>query len=149
MKPVGMCRVISTGVGIVAVLTLAAGVAAAQTTLTPFTSTSEEVEFTRATRVGATVIAPGRYYVQHEWMEGRHYLVVRTPVTLPAAPAAATGALDANVLARVLCRVAPVSMVQAGTGLTTTLEPNGTATLTEVTINGERREHVLVSTLRP
>ena len=137
----------STAFAVVAVLALAAGVAAAQGTLTPFTSARDEIELTRDTRIGSTVLAPGLYQLQHQWIEGRHYLVVRTHATPTAAPSPGTTQVDGmgHEVARVPCRVVATRLGQAGAGagLTTTLEPDGTATLTEVTISGERRGHVL------
>lgn len=142
-----MRRITSTAFAVVAVLVLAAGVAAAQGTLIPFTSARDEVDLTRETRVGSTVLAPGRYQLQHQWSEGRHYLVVRTYATTSAAPSPGTTPVDGmgHGVARVPCRVVATRLGQAGAGawLTTTLEPDGTATLTEVTISGERRGHVL------
>lgn len=140
-----MRRIAGTGFVVIAVLVLTAGVAAAQGTLIPFTSARDEIELTRETRVGSTVLAPGRYQLQHQWIEGRHYLVVRAHATPTAAPSPGTKPVDGtgHEVARVPCRVVATKMGQAG-GLTTTLERDGTATLTEVTMSGERRGHVLV-----
>ena len=140
-----MRQITCTGLVVFAVLALAAGLASAQGMLLPLTE-GDEVELTRKTRVGAIVLQPGRYQLQHQWIEGRHYLVVRSNTTRPEESPQGTRPPDGtgDEVARVACRVVSGGMQQAGTGLTTTLEPDGTSTLTEVRIRGGRRGHVLV-----
>lgn len=132
-----------TALVVLAALTLAAGLASAVGAVA--IDEEDEIELTRQTHVGPTVLEPGRYRLQHEWIEGRHYLVVRSHTThqgpLQGTPHAET---TGHQIARIACRVVSTRMQQAGTGLATTVEPDGTSTLTEVRIRGERRVHVLV-----
>ncbi|HLG54293.1 MAG TPA: hypothetical protein VI485_03115 [Vicinamibacterales bacterium] len=140
-----MRRITVTGSILVAILALAAGSALAQGIAAIRVSEPDEIELTRETRVGSTMLERGRYQLQHQWIEGSHYLIVRAHPTDHGAAQEATGAnAVGNEVARVRCRVISTNLRQSGTGMTTRLEVDGSATLTEVRIRDERRGHLLV-----
>lgn len=140
-----MHRIIRIGLVVFAVLAFIAPLAFAQDTVA--IGKKGEVEFTRDTRVGSTVLKPGHYQFQHRMVDGQHYLVVRSQQTVKSRPggphyAGATG----EEVARVPCRVIPRDKKQAVTALHLLNEVDGTK-VTRIDIRGEKEGHII--TLEP
>ena len=129
---------------LVAVLTATPRSSPAQGIAAIKVSEPDEVEFSRDTRIGSALLTRGRYQLQHQWFEARHYLIVRASVPPSAQEPPQANTIGSEV-ARVRCRVVPRNDSPSGTGVSTTLEADGTTTLTEVSIHHERRAHVLVA----
>lgn len=134
------CGVVRLGLIGIAVLALTAARAFAENTA--LIGHRGEVQLAGDTRVGSALLTAGRYQVQHQWIAGRHYLVVRSHGT----PTGATDSQKAETsleVARVACRVVPTTR-RPGTGLFLTEGVDGISTLTRIGILDERRAHVLV-----
>jgi hypothetical protein len=106
-----------------------------------------DVEFTATTHVGSTTLKPGHYRFQHQIIDGQHYLVVRAQTTVPGTPGSPSshyaGATKDEV-ARVPCRVVSSDKKRPVTALYTRKEADGTLTVTQIDIQGEKGGHVVL-----
>lgn len=141
-----MYRIIRMGFVVFAVLALVAPLAFAQDTVA--LGKKGEVEFTRDTRVGSTLLKPGHYQFQHQSIDGQHFLVVRSQRTVQNRPAGrhyagATG----DEVARVACRLVAADKKQALTALYLVNEADGNTRVTRINIRGEKEGHII--TLEP
>jgi hypothetical protein len=97
------------------------------------------VEFVRPTHIGATLLQPGHYQVQHKIVEEQHYLVVRLEEV--GGDGLVRGA--SREVARVACRILTVETPPKLTELYWTKEADGTGTVTQIRIEGEGTGHVI------
>jgi hypothetical protein len=90
-----------------------------------------DMEFRSETRVGSTLLPPGRYQFQRESVDGEHDLVVRTP--------------SRNEVAHVPCRLEapPASGPIRETALHTKPDADGIERVTQIRIRGETEGHVV------
>jgi hypothetical protein len=97
------------------------------------------VEFIRPTHIGATLLQPGHYQVQHKIVDGEHYLVVRLQEMRRDGRV-----YDVNhEVARVACRILTVERSPQLTEFYWTKEADGTGTVTQIRIQGEGAGHVI------
>ncbi len=104
-----------------------------------------DVELTAETRLGAASLKPGHYQLQHQFIDGQHYLVVRAQSTIrrPDTGTHWAGATTDEV-ARVACRVVSIDKKQRETALVTSKDADGTPRVTQITIRGERGSHMVL-----
>ena len=141
-----MRRVITGLLSVAATMALAVSLAYAQGP--PALGKKADVEFTKPTHVGTAVLAPGHYRLQHQLLDGEHYLVVRAQETQhdPAwwgTYRHSAGATKGEV-ARVACRVTPKDEKQRATVMAVKRNADGSQTIVEIGIAGEAGVHVLL-----
>lgn len=143
-----MDRITCVGLTVAAVLTFVTPLAFAQDTVA--IGKKGEVQFSRETRIGSTLLKPGHYQFQHQSNDGQHYLVIRERQPFPSGGGThVVGGGGGRELAWVPCRV-----VSTGTGDRTRAtmlywkaDPDGVQRITRINIIGETESHVI--TLEP
>jgi hypothetical protein len=98
-----------------------------------------EIELVRPTRLGATLLQPGHYQVQHKIVEGQHYVIVRQLEVGRDGIVRDTG----REAARVPCRIVTLDAPPQSTELYWTKEADGTGTATQIRVRGEGAGHVI------
>ena len=99
-----------------------------------------EIELTQPTRLGTTQLQPGHYEVQHAFLEGQHYVVVREQVR----PTRRHGALiTGDEVARVPCLVVTLDKPARSSFAYRTKGADGKATITEIRIAEEPAGHII------
>jgi hypothetical protein len=138
-----MRRIILISSGLLAVLALAVPLAFAQEPVAM--GKRANVELSAETRVGSAILKPGHYQLQHQFIDGQHYLVVRaqSSVRRPDTGTHWAGATTGEV-ARVVCRVVSTDKKQRETALVTSTDADGTPRVTQIAIRGEHGSHVVV-----
>lgn len=136
-----MHRIIRTGFVAFAVLALIAPLAFAEDAVA--VGKKGTVEFTGETRVGSTVLKPGHYQLQHRLIDGQHYLVVRAQSTARVPGGSHYAGATGDEVARVPCRVVSTDKKQAATALHLSKNADGSQTLTQIKIRGEKGGHVV------
>ena len=101
-----------------------------------------DLELGRATHLGATLLQPGRYQVQHVTVDGQEYVVVRQQEKLNVGRHAQLYTTGAEV-ARVPCQIVPLDKPARRTEARWMKEADGTATVTEIRIMDESAGHVI------
>ena len=99
-----------------------------------------EIELVRSTHLGATLLPEGHYQVQHQMVEGKHYVIVRHQELGQDRVLRDTG----HEAARVPCRIVTIETAPEVTELYWTKNPDGTGTATQIRIQGEGVGHVVV-----
>ena len=142
-----MHRIIRIGLVAVAVLGLAAPLAFARGPVTA--GKKGDVELTRETRIGSTVVKPGHYRFQHQSIDGQHYLVVRAQSTEWRRGGTHYAGMTKDEVTRVPCRLAATATGRkiADTAIHTKTDADGVQTVTQIDIRGDTEGHVV--TLMP
>jgi hypothetical protein len=119
-----MRRIIMISSGLLAALALAVPLAFAQEAVA--VGKRADVELSAETRVGSASLKPGHYQLQHQFIDGQHYLVVRAQSTIrrPDTGTHWAGATTDEV-ARVACRVVSTDTKQRQTALYTSKDADG------------------------
>ena len=126
-------------------LFLVASLAAAQGTPIAI-GKNGDVELTKPARIGTTRLEPGFYRLQHQMQNDEHFLVVKARrKEWRGSRMEATG--SGTEVARVPCQVVPQDSKGKGTRLHVRAEADGSDTITQIWIRGERGGHVV--TLQP
>lgn len=100
-----------------------------------------EIELRQPTRIGATLLPPGHYEVQHAVVEGTHYVIVREQEQ----PTRRHGALvTGNEVARVACEVITLEKPARFSFAYWKRGEDGVATVTEVRVADEPAGHLVV-----
>ena len=108
-----------------------------------------EVELSTDVRFGPSMLTPGHYQLQHQSVDGQHFLVVRPRTTVRTSPRTHYGGATGDEIARVPCRVVPTPAGKKTweTALYTKLDADGVRSFTRVDVRGETEGHVV--TLEP
>ena len=106
-----------------------------------------EVEFTTETHVGSALLKPGHYQFQHHLIDTQHYLIVRSQATSSLRGGQHYAGATGEEIARVPCRLLSSDKKQRDTALYWRQNADGTRTVTQINIRGEKDGHVI--TLEP
>lgn len=101
-----------------------------------------EVEFHGVTRVGTATLQPGLYRFQHKLVDGQHVVVVESRGAMGHGGQHA-GAGAKGEVARVACKVVPLTGKARQTLVNLTKAADGTWVITQMRIRDEQTEHVL------
>jgi len=103
-----------------------------------------DVQLNAVATIGATVLEPGPYRVQHVEQDGHHYLVVTTRNSRRGGLSDQPIPAGAEV-ARVECLFVPLARKNANTAVRLKASPDGISTIRSIWIKGEGVEHVVAS----
>ena len=124
-----------------AALILAPTLASAQPGHTPI-GKKGEIELDRPTHIGATLLQPGHYQVQHKMVDGQHALIVRQQETTYVGRDHRAGTTGPEV-ARIPCRIVTFDSSATLTAVYWTKEADGSATVAQIRIMGEGAGHIV------
>lgn len=98
-----------------------------------------EIELQRPTHFGATLLPAGHYRVQHQMIEGQHYLVIRHQDLGRDNVLRDTG----HDVAQIRCQIVTFDTAHERTELLWTKNTDGTGTATQIRVQGEGGGHII------
>lgn len=103
---------------------------------------SGDVQLNRETRIGTTTLTPGFYRVQHVMVDGKHFLVVKKRSAEWRFGATYTYGAGQEV-ARVACDVVAQDSKVRDTAAHIRTAPDGSRSVTQIQVRGERVGHII------